>query len=146
MLNLADAVKKKGDVHCQRYGITMQQYLIMLYLAGDPNIEYIEDHRTGRPIVASELAEALNVSRPNITNVLNLLIMKNLVEQVREKTDWRKKSLMLTEDGWALLEKMQPFRHRTNRRLLTHLSEKEKTSFLESLRTCLDLLNQKECL
>lgn len=145
LLGLADAITKKGDLHCQRYGITTLQYLTLLYLAGDPNIEYIEENRTDAPIVASELAEALNVSRPNITNLLNLLIEKNLVKQVKDKSDWRKKFLILTGAGWALLEKMEPFRFRTNRRLLADLTEDEKTSFLASLRTCLDLLNQKDC-
>lgn len=145
LLGLADAINKKADIHCQRFGITMNQYLILLYLAGDPNIEYFDENTTGRPIVASELADALNVSRPNITNLVNLLIMKNLVEQVKDKVDCRKKLLILTEDGWALLEKMQPRRYRINRRLLTHFSENDKKSFLVSLQTCLDLLNQKEC-
>lgn len=141
VLGLADAINKKAEVHCQRFGITMGQYLILLYLAGDPNIEYCDENATGRPIVASELAEALNVSRPNITNLINLLIEKNLVEQVKDKFDWRKKLLILTHSGWALLEKMQPLRYRINRRLLAHLSEKDKKSFLISLQMCLDLLN-----
>ncbi len=143
LLNLADTINKRGDGHCQHFGITTQQYLIMLYLAGDPNIEYIEENRNSRPIVASELAEAMNVSRPNITNVLNLLIMKNLVEQVREKADWRKKSLILTDAGWALLEKMEPFRKRTNRCLLAHLSEEDKNAFLHCVQKSLDLLTEK---
>lgn len=143
LLNLVDVINKRCDSYCQRYGVTTQQYLIMLHLAEDPNIEYIEENRTNRPIVASELAEALNVSRPNITNVLNLLIVKNLVEQVREKGDWRKKSLMLTQEGWALLEKMERYRMRTNRCLLAHLSEIDKNAFLQCVQNSLDLLTEK---
>ena len=143
ILNLADAINKRGDIHCQRYGITIQQYLILLHLAGDPNIEYIQENETSHPIVASELAEALNVSRPNITNVLNLLIVKNLVEQVRVKGDWRKKSLMLTEEGWTLIAKMEPYRRRTNRCLLGHLSETDKSAFLHCVQKSLDLLVEK---
>ncbi len=143
LLNLANVINKRCDGYCQRYGITTQQYLIMLYLADDPNIEYIEENKTSRPILASELAKALNISRPNITNVLNLLIMKNLVEQVREKGDWRKKSLILTEEGWLLLEKMELFRKRTNSCLLAHLSEKDRNAFLHCLQKSLDLLTEK---
>ena len=143
LLNLVDTINKRGDIHCHRFGITVQQYLIMLYLAGDPNIKYIEENGNSRPMVASELAEAMNVSRPNITNVLNLLIMKDLVEQVREKADWRKKSLILTDSGWALLEKMEAFRKRTNSCLLAHLSETDKNAFLHCLQKSLDLLTEK---
>lgn len=143
LLHLADVINKRSDSHCQRYGITTQQYLIMLYLAGDPNIEYIAENKPSQPIVASELAEALNVSRPNITNVLNLLIVKNLVEQARVKGDWRKKSLMLTEEGWALVVKMESYRRRTNRCLLGHLSETDKSSFLHCVQKSLDLITEK---
>lgn len=143
LLNLVDVINKRCDVYCQRYGITTQQYLIMLYLGGDPNIEYIEENKKSHPIVASELAEALNVSRPNITNVLNLLIVKNLVGQVRVKGDWRKKSLILTDEGWNLLEKMERFRLRTNRCLLAHLAEEDKNAFLHCLQKSLDLLTEQ---
>lgn len=141
LLNLANVINKRGDTHCQRFGVTTQQYLILLYLADDPNIDYIAENKSNRPIVASELAEALNVSRPNITNVVNLLIVKNLVKQVREKGDWRKKSLILTAEGWAFLEKMEPFRLRTNRYLLAHLSDIDMEKFLHCLQQSLDLLS-----
>ncbi len=143
LLGLADALNKKADVYCQTYGITMNQYLIMLYLAGDPNIEYLDTKPPNRPIVASELAEALHVSRPNISNLLNLLIEKKLVQQHKGSDDWRKKMLVLTTEGWTLLEKMQPARCRINRRLLAHLSESDKHVFLSSLQTCSDLLLNK---
>ena len=145
LFSLADTLLKKGEWHCQRYGITMLQYQILLYLAGDPNIEYIEENRTDCPIVASELAEAMNVSRPNITNLLNLLIEKNLVRQIKKENDWRRKYLVLTDEGWALIEKMHPIKLRINQMLLAHLSEKEKACFLGSLRMCIDLLKHKEC-
>ncbi|MBL7818404.1 MAG: MarR family transcriptional regulator [Saprospiraceae bacterium] len=143
LFSLADNLTKIGDAHCQRYGITTMQYLIMLHLAGDPNIGYAEDDKMPQ-IVASDLAEVLNVSRPNISNLLNALIEKNLVQQVRAKTDWRRKWLILTEEGWALLEKLQPLRHRTNNRLLSHLSKDEKVAFLDSIQTCLDLVNNRK--
>ena len=57
MLNLTDTMLKNGDVVCQRLGITTQQWLIMLHLAGDPNIAYVAENASTRPILASELAE-----------------------------------------------------------------------------------------
>ena len=145
LLGLVDTITKKGEVQCQRFGITMNQYLIMLYLAGDPNIEYIAESAPNRPIVASQLAAALNVSRPNITNLLNLLMEKKLISQGRDKGDWRKKPLILTDDAWALLEKMQPRRVSINKKLLAHLSDCEKKLFLSSLEKCKDCLHQEEC-
>jgi DNA-binding MarR family transcriptional regulator len=140
LLNLADDITKKGDTYFLNFGITTLQYKTMLYLAGDPNIEYVEANTSSNPIVASQLASALNVSRPNVTNLLNLLIEKNLVAQIKDKKDWRRKPLVLTPEGWELIEKMQPNRQRINRQLLGHLSEDEKICMLESLRICHELL------
>ncbi len=140
LINLADGITKRADAHCQKHGITTLQYLTLLHLAGDPNIDSVEQNRSNNPIVASELAERLNVSRPNITNLLNLLIEKNLVTQIKDRKDWRRKPLVLTEEGWDLIEKMAPYRRKTNRILLAHLDEEKKACFLEVLRTCHDLL------
>jgi DNA-binding MarR family transcriptional regulator len=144
LLGLTDAINKKGDQQCQRFGITMNQYLIMRHLAGDPNIDYFNTHSTTEPIVASELADALNVSRANVSNLLNLLIEKKLVEKAKGKDDWRKNYLLLTTEGWALLEKMKPCCSRLNHQLLEYLSENDKKTFLQSLQTCLDSLNKNE--
>ena len=144
LLGLADTITKTGEVQCQRFGITMNQYLIMLYLAGDPNIEYIAESAPNRPIVASQLAVALNVSRPNITNLLNLLMEKKLISQGRDKGDWRKKPLILTDDGWALLEKMQPRRMRLNEKLLAQMPVSDRKQFLHCLQKCHDLLMQSD--
>ena len=146
LLNLADIIKKIADVHCQYYGITMNQYHIMLYLANDPNIAYIQENKSNSPILASQLADALNVSRPNITNLLNLLIEKKLVSQVKDKIDSRKKFLVITEEGWVLLEKIQPRRMRLNKELLLHLGDNERQAFLSTLQNCHYVLFEKECM
>ena len=144
LLGLADTITKTGEVQCQRFGITMNQYLIMLYLAGDPNIEYIAESAPNRPIVASQLATALNVSRPNITNLLNVLTEKKLISQGRDKGDWRKKPLALTAEGWTLLEKMQPRRMRLNEKLLAQMPVNDRKHFLNCLQKCHDLLMQSD--
>ena len=144
LLGLADTITKTGEVQCQRFGVTMNQYLIMLYLAGDTNIEYIAESAPNHPIVASQLAAALNVSRPNITNLLNLLTEKKLISQGRDKGDCRKKPLALTAEGWTLLEKMQPRRMRLNEKLLAQMPVKDRKHLLHCLQKCHDLLMQSD--
>ena len=142
LLNLSDSIIKNGDVVCQRMGITTQQWRMMLHLANDPNIPYIDEQpASDRPIVASELANALNVSRPNVTNLINSLIEKGLVSQKEDKKDRRKKFLMLTTEGVKILEEIEPSRRKANRRLLEDFSEEDKTLFLEQLRNCLNIIN-----
>jgi DNA-binding MarR family transcriptional regulator len=114
----------------------------MLHLAQDPNIPFIDDIKsTKNPVLASELAEAFNVSRPNITNLINSLIEKGLVKQLEDAKDRRKKFLTLTEKGEEVLEAIQPIRKKANNRLLEHLNNEEKSHFYNKLMDCLNVLN-----
>jgi len=136
ILEIADLLKKYGEMITAREGITSQQWLIMLYLAGDPNIPYFEREEHLKPLMASELAEAFNVSRPNITNLLNGLIKKKLITQVEDDVDRRKKRLKLTKKGDSLLQKLEPGRKEFNENFFEGLSERERKSMLKYLAVC----------
>ena len=82
LIALGERLKRRRDILSQNLGISTQQWLILLHLGNDPNIEYINKRDSSKPILASDLAESLNVSRPNVTNLLNVLIEKGLVDQV----------------------------------------------------------------
>lgn len=141
ILNISDTMVKHGDIVCQRMGITTQQWRVMLHLARDPNIPFIDEMKTNKhPILASELAEAFNVSRPNITNLINSLIEKGMVKQVEDAKDRRKKFLTLTEKGEEVLIAIQPIRKKANRRLLEHLDKDGKELFYDKLMDCLNVL------
>jgi DNA-binding MarR family transcriptional regulator len=143
ILNISDTIVKHGDIVCQRMGITTQQWRVMLHLANDPNIPYIDDIKSNaHPILASELAEAFNVSRPNITNLINSLIEKGMVKQIEDAKDRRKKFLTLTGKGMETLNTIQPLRKKANRRLLEHLNQEEKVHFYNKLMDCLAVLNK----
>jgi DNA-binding MarR family transcriptional regulator len=142
ILNISDTIVKRGDIVCQRMGITTQQWRIMLHLARDPNIPFINETKSSKqPILASELAEAFNVSRPNITNLINSLIEKGMVRQIEDAKDRRKKFLTLTEKGEEVLFIIQPIRKKVNKRLLQHLGNDEKDHFYDKLMACLEVLN-----
>ncbi len=136
ILEIADLLKKYGDLICAQQGITSQQWLILLYLAGDPNIPYFEREKHLKPLMASELAEAFNVSRPNITNLLNGLIKKDLIQQIEDEVDRRKKRLQLSPKGIQLVEKLEPGRKSFNDNLFESLGPQEKKNLLQYLSTC----------
>ena len=135
LLEIADLLKKYGEIIATREGITTQQWLIMLYLAGDPNIPFFEREKHTKPMMASELADAFNVSRPNITNLLNGLLKKDLIKQVEDDIDRRKKRLQLTQTGKDLLIKLEPGRKEFNDNLFSELDEAQGTTFLQHLMT-----------
>jgi DNA-binding MarR family transcriptional regulator len=141
ILNISDTIVKRGDIVCQNMGITTQQWRIMLHLARDPNIPFIDEIKSSKQaVLASELAEAFNVSRPNITNLINSLIDKGMVKQVEDAKDRRKKFLTLTEKGEDVLSAIQPIRKKANRRLLDHLDKEGKEHFYDKLMDCLNVL------
>ncbi len=140
ILNLADTIRKNGDILCHKHNITTQQWILMLHLANDPNIPYFEGSRMKKQMVAAELADALNVSRPNITNLINSLIEKNLVRQIENKRDRRQKYLALTEDGWKIIDVIEPIRRKSNRKLLADLSPEDKQNYLGFLKYCIEKL------
>lgn len=135
-LDISKLLQKYGDYICQQEGITVQQWLIMLYLEGGTEIPYFDRDDHMKPMLASELADALYVSRPNITNLVNVLLQKKLIVQVEDAEDRRRKRLQLAPAGRELLERLAPGRDAFNENLLGHLNADQLMSFLGMLEDC----------
>ena len=143
LITLGERLKRRRDIICQNLGISTQQWLILLYLAQDPNIEFWKNGEHKKPLLASELADALNVSRPNITNIINILMEKGLVEQVDDDEDKRRKRLVLSVAGKILLESLQPHRELLNSSLFSNLKQEQKEDFLQIVESCMEVLDQQ---
>jgi len=87
-------------------------------------------------MLASELAESMKISRPNITNIIKTLIGKGLVLQTEDPTDRRQKRLGLTDQGEQLIARIEPLRQKANTAFLSSFSEEEKKNFLSYIRRC----------
>jgi DNA-binding MarR family transcriptional regulator len=124
----------------QQFGITTQQWFILLLLAKDPNILYFKLNPSCKPLMAKELAEAMNVSRANITNMLNVLIRKKLVTQLCDKDDKRRKRLSLTPQGIALVKRLEKLRIAYNKKMLSQFTPAEKKQFIRFVDDCLQLM------
>lgn len=136
VFEIHNLLNKYGNYICQSAGISTQQWLIMLYLAKDPNAPYFEREIHKKSLMASELADALCVSRPNVTNLLNGLLKQGLVTQIADTEDRRKKRLELTPKGIKLITKLEPGRKTFNNNLLEKFSEKDKILFTNFLEDC----------
>jgi DNA-binding MarR family transcriptional regulator len=138
---MADLIRKKGDVLCQSKGVTTQQWLVMLHLAHDPNIPFIDATAPDDYLTSSDLANALNVSRPNVTSIINSLMEKGMVEQRDDEFDRRVKRIVLTPLGNKVLEEIQPIRQMANARLFGHFDAIERDHFLDLLIVCVKRLS-----
>lgn len=95
--------------------------------------------------MASELAESLNVTRANITNLLNVLLDKGLIKQYEDSDDRRKKRLSLTKKGVTLVNKTQPSCLGVINYLTEGFTKEEKQTFLHFLEQCMNkLINEDE--
>jgi DNA-binding MarR family transcriptional regulator len=140
VIRFSETIRKHGDILTQQYGITTQQWLILLLLAKDPNIIYLQEHPQEKPMLAKELADAMNVSRANITNLLNVLLRKKLIIQTEDGFDKRRKRLVLTKEGEKVVDALEGPRHKSNARLFSSFSKEEKDVFIEFIRTSLAVL------
>ena len=144
IFELANQLKKIGDEAYKKVGLTTQQWLILLHLADNPNLPFFKREKHKKALMASELAESLNVSRANITNLINVLLDKNLVSQYEDEDDRRKKRLKLTEEGVALVNSTQPSRLAVIMFLTEGFSQGEKETFLRFLEACTNKVTNEE--
>jgi DNA-binding MarR family transcriptional regulator len=92
--------------------------------------------------MASEIADALGVSRPNITNIVATLMDKGLVIQFEDPEDRRRKRLALTSAGIDILERLQPIRNYANTRLFESFLPEEKNDLLAYIKRCMSFLER----
>jgi len=144
IFELANQLKKIGDEVYQKVGLTTQQWLILLHLAENPNLPFFKREEHKKALMASELAESLNVSRANITNLINVLLDKNLIRQYEDEDDRRKKRLELTKKGVVLVNKTQPSRLAVIMFLTEGFSKDEKETFLRFLEACTGKITDEE--
>jgi DNA-binding MarR family transcriptional regulator len=137
VIRLSETWKKNGEMITRKYGITTQQWLILLLLANDPNIIYLQENPQEKPLMAKELADAMNVSRANITNLLNVLLKKKLVVQVADSVDKRRKRLVLSKAGEKVVSELETIRIQKNNKLLSAFSKAEKQNFIGFIKICL---------
>lgn len=144
VIKLADTWRKNGERLTEQYGITTQQWIILLFLANDPNIIYLQQNPKPKPMMAMELAEAMQVSRANITNMINVLLAKKLIIQVEDEEDRRCKRLTLSPQGEQVVAALEPVRQVNNERQFASFSDDEKLNFIKFISTCLQTMQVHE--
>jgi DNA-binding MarR family transcriptional regulator len=142
VIRFSETIRRHGDVMTQKHGITTQQWLILLLLAKDPNILYLQENPQEKPMLAKELADAMNVSRANITNLLNVLLRKKLIQQVTDGSDKRRKRLILTPQGEKVIDALETPRHNNNEKLFKGFSSNEKDDFVDFIKRALAVMRR----
>ena len=100
------------QVATEQFEISVEQFHILRHI------------RKGHGSV-SELAEARNISRPAVSQSVNVLVNKGLITRTPDARDRRHVRLALTESGDALLDAIFKDTRRWMMQILSHLSDEE---------------------
>lgn len=139
LFDLSNQLGKLGEGLASRAGLTTQQWLVLLQVAGDPNF-HVPGGRPSLPahgVMGSEIAEARGVSRANVSALVAQLQVKGLVRQTPVDGDRRRKRLFITAKGRAALAQLEAARRRANRALVVDLAPHDRKTLLQALRACL---------
>ena len=87
-----------------------------------------------KQILMKEAADFLSITPPSATVLVNKLVSLDLVERSSDKNDRRTVCLTLTEKGSKAMDKAILERCRTFKKLLSKLSGKQQSQFLNILK------------
>lgn len=84
-------------------------------------------------IIIKDIIDILNIPNSTLTNVVNRLEKKNLVERVINKNDKRSYGLKITDKGKEMFNKHEKYEEKLFKKILFPLSIDERLKFIKSL-------------
>ncbi len=106
---------------CRDYEITPIQFAILTVLYSGTAVDQIT------------LSNSVGVDRTSGADVIRRLFRRGLVKRVPSKEDRRAKLVHITDEGKALVRKMQPQMERAQARFLSPLSSAEQAKFMDMI-------------
>lgn len=106
---------------CKDYDITPVQFAILTVLYNGNALDQIT------------LSNSVGIDRTSGADVIRRLHRRGLVERVASRKDRRAKLVHITDEGKALVRKMQPHMERAQERFISCLDAAEQATFIELL-------------
>ena len=123
---LLSSIRDLLDQDYSTYDVTPAQWNVMITLY------------RGEATTPKELANFIDVDTSAITRLVDRLETKKLVQRRQRASDRRSLEIHLTRTGQELTPKLIPISQRTNRALLSGISEAEGRRFDKIIRKMLD--------
>ena len=86
------------------------------------------------PLSQQQLADSLDFDKSHLVAQLDRLEERGLVKRMPDQTDRRRKQLLLTAAGKALVGELEPIARRSQKDLLDSLSADEQRTLISLLR------------
>ncbi len=139
LFDLTNHLQRRGERLAAVAGLTTQQWLVLLQIAGEPNFPHSaldEDNR----VLASDIARVRGVSRATISAVVSALEKRGLIREDADPADRRRRHLTITRAGADAIEAIEPDRRAANQRLLGGLDQADRKRMLGYIERCLGVL------
>lgn len=113
-----------------RTGLTMRDIRVLLFLANNPALD-----------TARDVAECRGIPKSQVSQAVEVLVGRGLLERRPDRTDRRVVRLRITEAGAPLAWEAQEIQAACGARLLECLAETEREQFLDLLEKVLERAN-----
>lgn len=123
LLRSADIVRRHLAGVVQQEDVTLQQYNVLRILRG----------AQGAPLCALEIQSRLIEEAPGVSRLIDRLVAKGLVRRERATDDRRLLECYITEEGLAVLARLDATMEAAESRLLAHLSAREVATLVDLL-------------
>ena len=139
LFDLANHLQRRGERLASVAGLTTQQWLVLLQIAGEPNFPHSARDEDNR-VLASDIARVRGVSRATISAVVSALKKLGLIREDADPADRRRRYLAITRAGADAIVAIEPQRRAANQRLLDGLDQADRKRMLAYLERCLGVL------
>lgn len=122
-----------GDIFQSKMGdtdLTPRQYAVLLTVA----------HNEG--LSQTHLVEKTGIDRSTLADIVRRMLKKGLLQRRRTREDARAYAVKLTDEGWRLLQAVEPIARDVDTAIIATLSKEDGAKFLELLNTIVDQLGQ----
>ncbi len=116
----------------RRYGLTGPQLVILNDIAGH------------QALSVTQLARSSSLSQATVTDILNRLEKRELVERTRDDTDRRRVMIRITDKGRDILSQAPPPLQEMFVSRYTHLAEWEQLMILSALKRIVGLMSANQ--
>ena len=114
-------LEKALEQYYARYGFTRARYLILMVLL------HSEDQR----LQPCDIADALNVTRGNMTGLIDALLKSGFVKKYSDEDDRRQCWIELTDKGEKFLEKIFPSNFKRIAKFMSVITKSEIESLIQ---------------
>ena len=124
LFQLSNDLEKAMEVHFARHHCSRARYLILMVLY----------HCTETKMHPNEIAKQLNVTRGNMTGIIDGMIRDGFVVKHQDKNDRRQVWIAPTEKAEKFLSKMLPDHYKRLALLMSAVSKSEIDTFIQTAR------------